>query len=591
MPPLPAEPRPARPDGTFRERAGANSGEIRILVCAPTGRDAEILCLLLAREGLAGEACGSLLAVVEALDAGGAGALILAEEALRRDAERLIGWIERQPAWSDLPILLLRSDLAHWHGAAGGAFERLGNLSLLERPLRAETLNSAVRSALRARQRQYQVRSHLSEREAAAARLRELNATLEERVAQAVAERRAAEAALAQAQKMEALGRLTGGVAHDFNNLLTTIIGNLELLQVRLGSDHPACCRLIEGALHGAQRGARLTQQLLAFGRKQSLRLRAIDINRVIAGMGELLDRTIGATARIEIDPAGDLWPARIDEDNLVLVVLNLVINARDAMPFGGILRLTTRNVPDREAGRPDDLGAGDFVELAIADNGIGINEENLGKVFEPFFTTKEPGKGTGLGLSQVYGLAKQIGGTVAITSRAGEGTTVRVYLPRAAGPARYPSRRRAGAAVAPARAHGNGSADTKKGVILVVDDDHDVRRVTAQYLDGLGFTVFEAESGPAALDRLRREAVDLLVVDFVMPEMDGVEVLRRARAEHPRLAALLVTGYAKNGTLPENLDIGVLRKPFRLAELGARIDELLRGIAAHRAGKRAALE
>ncbi|HJU20148.1 MAG TPA: ATP-binding protein [Stellaceae bacterium] len=563
--------------------------QARILILAPTGCDEEILRLVLARERLVGEACDSLAGVVEGLADGGAGALILAEEALRHGAEVLTGWIERQPAWSDLPILLLRSDLAPWHGeagAAGRAFERLGNISLLERPLRAETLISAVRSALRARQRQYQLRAHLVERDDAEARLRALNATLEERVAQAVAERRAAEAALVQAQKMEALGRLTGGVAHDFNNLLTAILGNLELLQVRLGPDHPEYDKLIEGALHGAQRGTRLTRQLLTFGRKQSLKLRPVDIGRVIAGMRELLDHTIGAAARIETDLAEDLWPAQVDEDNLVLVILNLVINARDAMPCGGTMRLTTRNVPDRGAGRPVDLGPGDFVELALADNGVGISEDNLEKVFEPFFTTKEQGKGTGLGLSEVYGLTKQIGGTVAIASRVGEGTTVRVYLPRAAGPARRRRtetslRQRAESIVRhPRKAGRKRPANTRKGVILVVDDDPDVRGVTARYLDSLGFTVFEAGGGRAALDRLRSEPVDLLIADLVMPEMDGIELLRRARAEHPHLAALLVTGYAKDRALPETPDIEVLRKPFRLAELGARVDELLRGNA-----------
>ena len=529
--------------------------------------------LVLGRAGLAVQVCDSIDAVVAELQAPtGTGTLVLSEEALSAGAERLALWVARQPPWCDLPIIVLRSDLAQFDNitTAAQAFARLGNVSLLERPLRAETLISAVHSALRARRRQYQVRAHLLEREQSEARLRELNATLEERVAHAVAERRQAEAALVQAQKMEALGRLTGGVAHDFNNLLTAIVGNLELLQSRLPATDANGHRLAEAAIRSTQRAARLTQQLLAFGRKQTLQLRPVDVNRVIAGMDEMLHRTIGSTTLIETDFAADLWPARVDEDQLVLSVLNLALNARDAMPSGGTLRIETANVPAGGPGRPDDLGDGDFVRVSVIDNGTGISQEVLGKVFEPFFTTKQPGKGTGLGLSQVYGLAKQVGGTAEIKTRVGEGTEVHIYLPRDDGletagqqPRKLPL--------------ANGSDAAADRVILVIDDDPDVRRVASEYLERIGFTVREAESGPKALEMLDRgDRIDLLLVDFAMPEMDGAELLRRVRRLLPGLPALMVTGYVKDRASLDAVEVEVLRKPFALATLGARVRELL---------------
>jgi signal transduction histidine kinase/CheY-like chemotaxis protein len=564
------------------DRAGAS--EERILILAPTGRDCEVLRLVLGRAGLAAIACADLDIVVAELDGPiDVGVLVLAEEALSVRAERLAAWVARQPPWSDLPILVLRSDLAQWDTGASAArtFEQLGNISLLERPLRAETLISAVRSALRARHRQYQVRAHLREREQAEARLRDLNATLEERVARAVAERRQAEAALIQAQKIEALGRLTGGVAHDFNNLLTAIVGNLELLQARLPSGDTHGQRLAEAAVRSAQRAARLTQQLLAFGRKQTLQLRAMDVNRVIGGMDEMLRRTIGPSTLVATDLSPDLWPARVDEDQLGLSVLNLVLNARDAMPAGGTLRIATANVPADAPGRPSDLDRGDFVRVSVIDNGTGISPDVLGKVFEPFFTTKQQGKGTGLGLSQVYGLAKQVGGTVAIKTRVGEGTQVHIYLPRADDDTAVgePTRK-------PPSGHGAG----EDRIILIVDDDPEVRQVAAEYLEHLGFSVFEAESGPKALERLSDgDRIDLLLVDFAMPEMDGAELLRRARRLRPGLPALMVTGYVKDRARLDALDVEVLRKPFPLATLAARVRDLL-GPAPDAASARAAL-
>ena len=543
--------------------------EERVVIVAPTGRDAEVLRLVLKHGGLGAAASPHLRAAIPALDEG-AGALLLTEEVLVRDSDLLEEWIARQPAWSDLPVLLLRSDLAQLDSLdAGACFGAYGNVCLLERPLRSETLLSALQAALRARRRQYQVRAYLIEREQASAALRELNATLEERVEQAVAEQRQTEAALLQAQKMEALGRLTGGVAHDFNNLLTAVLGNLELLQTRLPSDDRTAQRLSEAAVRGIERGSALTQQLLAFGRKQNLQLRPVDLNEVIRGMSDLLARTLGTTVRVATKLADDLWLAQLDENQLVLVILNLAINARDAMPLGGTVRIETANVQAGQARHPGDLPPGDFVRVSVIDDGVGISEEVLAKVFEPFFTTKQQGKGTGLGLSQVYGLAKQSGGTVAIESAVGRGTSVHVYLRRAERPAKDGADGSAERLKEPLAAPGD-------HVVLVADDDAEVRGVFVDYLAKLGFQAIEAESGPDALARFYDgEQIDLLLADFAMPGMTGAELVRRAREVRPDLPVMMVTGYFDDAQLGQ-LDIEILRKPIRLADLGDRVCELL---------------
>ena len=241
---------------------------------------------------------------------------------------------------------------------------------------------------------------------------------------------RRVEAQLRQAQKMEAIGQLTGGIAHDFNNLLTAVIGNLELLQSRLTDQRSAS--LVEAALRSALRGGQLTQQLLAYARRQNLSPRPVDVNAVIAGMGELLQRSLGGLVQVEVDLAPDLWPATSDPTQLELVVLNLAINARDAMPDGGQLRIATGNVDRQEAARLAVLDPGDYVRIAVIDTGIGMTSDVLEHALEPFFTTKAIGKGSGLGLAQVYGVATQFGGTVRLASEPGAGTTVEVFLPRA---------------------------------------------------------------------------------------------------------------------------------------------------------------
>jgi signal transduction histidine kinase/ActR/RegA family two-component response regulator len=388
-------------------------------------------------------------------------------------------------------------------------------------------------------------------------------AVANERLAAEIAERQHTEEALRQSQKLEAIGQLTSGVAHDFNNLLTGVLGNLELLERRLKGE--GSLRPLRSARTAAERGARLTHQLLAFSRKQHLAPTPLDLNRLVSEASDLLFRTIGATVRIETVLTEALWPALVDHTQIELVLLNLAINARDAMPAGGRLTILTAYVSRSDA--PPDLRPGDYVLISVADSGEGMTEEVLSKAVEPFFTTKEIGKGSGLGLSMVHGVATQSGGGLRIDSRVGRGTTVNVYLPR--------SRRLS----ATARERETPSATVHKGAtILVVDDDPDVREVAGRSLECLGYRLLAAENGLAALDVLKRtERVDLLMVDMAMPGMNGVEVIRRARERHPELRALLVTGYADVAAFsPAEGDL-VLQKPYRLAQLAASVAEALR--------------
>jgi signal transduction histidine kinase len=313
--------------------------------------------------------------------------------------QNLEKWVSNQPAWSDFPFIVLTSRAT---SPAADVYrlrllESLGNVSLLERPLNAVTLTSTVRAALRARRRQYEVQEHLLDRETSAAQLedlvRERTGQLEqanEQLRQQIAERRQAEAALQQAQKMEVIGQMTGGVAHDFNNLLTAVLGNLELA-IRRGTDE-GIRRYLEGATHAAQRGAKITSQLLAFSRTQRLQTEPIDLNSIVTRMGDLLLRTIGATVQIETILENNLWQATADPSQIESVILNLAVNARDAMPNGGRLTISTANVPRGETNKPDELAAGDFVAVCVSDTGTGMSDEVLRKAFEPFFTTKAVG-------------------------------------------------------------------------------------------------------------------------------------------------------------------------------------------------------
>ncbi|MDB5409559.1 MAG: hypothetical protein JWL84_4471 [Rhodospirillales bacterium] len=417
----------------------------------------------------------------------------------------------------------------------------------------------------------------LSARNAAEAALREANELLERRVAERtreiadanlrlvaeIEERKRAEAQLVQAQKMEAVGQLTGGVAHDFNNLLTAILGNLELAEAKAGDE--AMRKLLANATRSAERGAKLTEQLLAFSRKQHLQPKSVDLNRLIVGMNDMLARTIGALVRIETALDESLWPALVDANQIELAILNLAVNARDAMPLGGSLLIETSNVARGDPSLPPELLADDFILVAVTDTGSGMSEDILGKAFEPFFTTKDVGKGSGLGLSQVYGVARQSGGTARLISRPGEGTTVRVYVPRSANASTAPAE-----PIAPAP-----RTSLASSVILLVDDDPEVRALAATCLRERGHRVREASNGRAALAVLEGgETFDLLIVDFAMPGMNGVELAEAALRERPDLPVLFITGYAEKLVLSGRLTNALLvKKPFRIPDLAAAVE------------------
>jgi signal transduction histidine kinase len=390
--------------------------------------------------------------------------------------------------------------------------------------------------------------------------LQRLNETLEERVASEIQRRIEVEEAFRHAQKMEAVGQLTGGVAHDFNNLLSAVLGNLKLLRKRLGDD-AAARRLIDGAIEGAERGASLTQRLLAFARQQDLHPAAVDVGELIYGMLEMLRRSIGPLIQVEPAFGDDLWVAHVDANQLELAVLNLVVNARDAMPEGGHLTLAARNMTVAAAG-DEALAPGDYVCLVVGDTGAGMDGATLAHATEPFFTTKGAGKGTGLGLSMVHGLAAQSGGALHLSSRPGAGTTAELWLPRAQVP---PAR----ATAVPARMAPQLS---RSCAVLVVDDDVLIGAATGEMLKDLGHRVIEAASGSKALEILRAGTpIDVVVSDEAMPGMRGTELAAEIRAVWPDLPVILATGYAE---LPKGspVQLPMLRKPYAQEDLAAAI-------------------
>ena len=553
----------------------AADGAERVLILAPRGRDARAAAHQLGEAGLDCVICAELGKLTEALHSG-AGVALIAEEAFFRESSGdLTAWVTGQPAWSDFPFIVLTTQQTSPDGHAYrlGLLQSLGNVSLLERPLGAVSLISAIKAALRARRRQYQVRDHLLAREQTAARLEELvrDRTRElvdanRQLRQQIAEREEAESALQQAQKMELVGQMTGGVAHDFNNLLTAVLGNLELASRRAQDDTTR--RYLTNATQAAQRGAKLTAQLLAFSRKQRLQTEATDVNALVSGMGDLLFRTIGATVRIETVIEKNAWPAMIDASQVELIVLNLAINARDAMPGGGRLTIATENSAPGDPLRPRDLAPGEYVVISVTDTGTGMTDEVIAKAFEPFFTTKPTGSGTGLGLSQVYGISTQMGGGVRIDSKPGRGTTVAIYLPRAQQ-----------AAVSSSGAVGPHIASLPQhATVLVVDDDADVRELAVSCLQTLGYEVLSADSGKAALALLASAAqIDLLLLDFAMPEMTGLDIARAAAVRRRSLPVLFMTGYVGGSGAEELAGETVIAKPFTIAELAAKVAAALK--------------
>jgi signal transduction histidine kinase/ActR/RegA family two-component response regulator len=392
--------------------------------------------------------------------------------------------------------------------------------------------------------------------------------TANERLRAEIVAREQAQAALLQAQKMEAMGQLTGGVAHDFNNLLTAVSGSLALLEPRVSDERSL--RLLRTAQRGASRGAKLTESLLAFARKQRLDPVPADLNSVIVEISEMLRRSIGATVEVRHVLAGDLWPALVDVSQIETALLNVALNARDAMPGGGVLVIETANIRAEDNELPAEVIVQDCVLVSLRDTGTGMSQEVIERAFEPFFTTKEIGKGTGLGLSMVFGVVRQSGGAVRIRSRLREGTTVQIYLPRtieAKAPGAHPAVKHQTAE----RAH-----------ILVVDDDPDVRWITSEDLREMGYLVTEADSGRAALAILERgDLCDLMIADLVMTGLTGVDTVRLARRTRPDLKVLFCSGYADMSKFEE--DIGketLLKKPFRRDTLAEAVHNALQRAA-----------
>jgi PAS domain S-box-containing protein len=670
------------------------SGQELILVLAPRGRDAEVIESVLRRGNAESETCADLQSVSLRLD-DDLGAVLVTEEALAgREVAALHRWCESQPAWSDLSFIVLTSKrVGNRPDRAAEVLQRLGNVILLERPINAETLISAVRSALRGRRRQYQARSLLVEREKVALKLQALNSSLEQNVLERTRElegaretlafalesaelgswdrdlttnvtrhssqydrifgydspihspsrrilsdhvlaedrksvdeaferaidsgyldldcrirrldgairwivikgrveyvdgrparmagivmdttaRRETEEALRQAQKMEAIGQLTGGVAHDFNNLLTVIVGGLDMM-IRRPDQPERVARLAQAAMTAARRGEQLTQQLLAFSRRQLLHPQTLNPNRLLLDFKGLAMRAAGEAIELELelDPAVD--PIRIDPAQFESAILNLVVNARDAMPNGGRIKITTRTVrrdTKDVAGRG--LSPGQYVIVAVADEGEGMNSETLARVFEPFFTTKEVGKGSGLGLAQVYGFARSAGGDVVINSAPGVGTQVKLYFPRSTDTVSEEVQVTTGKV--PLRRAARGET------VLLVEDDEQVLGMAIESLEELHYKVIVARNAREALEHLKGpDRIDILFSDVVMPGgMNGAQLAVEARRLRPELKILLTSGYVAEQGADHGIgvDVPVLNKPYRREELARQLRLVLGG-------------
>nr|WP_320410772.1 GAF domain-containing protein [Mesorhizobium sp. Root695] len=414
----------------------------------------------------------------------------------------------------------------------------------------------------------------LSERRRAEAALQTLNSTLEQRVIDEVAERSKAEEQLRQAQKMEAVGQLTGGIAHDFNNMLAVIIGGLNLLQRKLSKGETDVGRFVEGAMDGAHRAAALTQRLLAFSRQQPLKPEPINANRLVGGMTDLLMRTLGETIKVETAFGAGLWQVKADPSQLESALLNLSVNARDAMPNGGKLTIETSNAyVDERYARESAIAAGQFVLIAVTDTGTGMTADVLAKAFDPFYTTKSVGKGTGLGLSQVYGFVRQSGGNVKIYSEPGVGTTIKIYLPRHYGSTEQDS-------LEPKSRSIDGGLASE--IVMVVEDEDRVRAVSAEALRELGYTVVEASGPNEAIKMIEAgQQLSLLFTYVVMPEMSGRQLVDILRKGSPKLKVLYTTGYTRNAIVHNGiLDPGtqLLPKPFSLEDLAEKVRTILDG-------------
>ncbi|MGN6652002.1 ATP-binding protein [Trinickia sp.] len=575
-----------------------SSRDCPALILAPHGRDASVAATLLQQSGIESIVCQDL-ARFAALLTDRIGCGVLTEEALHdADLAAVTTWVTLQPTWSDFPFIVLtqRGGSPEHNPGARRLYETLGNVIFLERPFHPTTFVSVVRTAQRGRYRQYEARSRIEALREGEARLRtaltaghvaeeslrRLNETLETKVSERTAQlehahetvleemrqRERTEEALRQVQKMEMIGQLTGGVAHDFNNLLMAVMGNLELLRKQAANEK--AMHLIDGALRGAQRGASLTQRLLAFARQQDLRIEPTHLSTLIRGMTDLLERSVGASIELSFALPEQVPLTLVDANQIELALLNLVVNARDAMPDGGTISIRVDAV---RASASIDLAAGEYVRLTVSDTGLGMDPETLSKATEPFFTTKEVGKGTGLGLSMIHGLALQLDGALRLQSSPGRGTQAELWLPVTS---QLPFVPQPTKTMLPEDGRLAACA-----TVLLVDDDPLISTSTAYLLEDLGHEVFEANSGADALDILRSgRKVDVLITDYAMPKMTGTQLAAAARTLRPDLPVIIATGYAD---LPpgNSMDLPRLRKPYQQEQLVSEITKALCGARA----------
>ncbi|MCU1785854.1 ATP-binding protein [Pseudomonas sp. 13B_2.1_Bac1] len=545
----------------------------RAIVLAPMGRDGTLALMMLNEAGYSGIVASSLPMLCEALEQG-AGLLIIAAEALRgADLEPLLEHLHQQPAWSDLPIVLMTHHGGSEQNGSSHLSGLLGNVTFLERPFHPITLISLVSAALRGRRRQYDARDRLIDLSESELHLQRTLETLEQQVEERTAQLRSNEEALRQSQKMEAVGQLTGGIAHDFNNMLTGIIGSLELLRRRVSRGKlDDLDSLIDLGVTSANRAAGLTHRLLAFSRRQSLDSKPVQINELVTSMGELLQRSINESIALDMRLEDRLWTAEADPNQLESALLNLVLNARDAMPDGGrlIVETSNRHLDSVFTAAYGTLNPGDYVELSVSDTGCGIPESLMGRVFDPFFTTKPIGQGTGLGLSMIYGFARQSHGHVTIHSEVGKGTTVSLFLPRFVGEVTADTP--LDSALLPFANAGE--------CVLIVEDDPAVRVLVSQVLSELGYAFVEAGDADNALPIIESsQRIDLMISDVGLPGMNGRQLAEIGRQIRPELKVLFITGYAEHAAVRGGfLDPGMqlITKPFTFDLLTAKVREMI---------------
>ncbi len=444
----------------------------------------------------------------------------------------------------------------------------------LLKPFSERELHATIQMAMERHRADVRLNHHATELTAAMATRTEELVSAHTELAKQTDGRRRAEQALSQAQKMEAVGHLTGGLAHDFNNLMHVVVGNLDIVMRIAPEEPPRLRKSAASALEAAKKAVLVTQRLLAFSALQPLSPKRVGVNNLVSGMTDLLHRSLEESIGIRTILGAGIWVVEVDPNQLESAVLNLAVNARDAMGGNGSMQIETGNVvvtADDLLELPEDAAPGEYVRVSVADSGCGMDKSTLARACEPFFTTKEIGKGTGLGLSQVYGFVKQSGGFIQLESEVGQGTRAMIYLPRVAGAS-------ADTDVRSQKPAGKANGET----ILVVEDDDDVREFSVDVLEEMGYSVLEAEDGPAALKILGNSSasIDLLFTDIVLPGgMNGVQVAEQARLKNPALSVLFTSGYDRNalareGRLPAGVEL--LTKPYGCAELSARVQQMI---------------